>query len=81
MVATAEWLTGAELAKWLKLSRDTIDRGVESGDLPKPVRVGRRYRWDRGEVLRHLTGNRDDADDSQADPPADGPTEGIDDTE
>lgn len=72
MVTDVEWITGKELAGWLKLSRDSIDRGVQSGDLPRPVRVGRRYRWDRSEVLQHLNRSRNDADNEQSDSSAEG---------
>jgi excisionase family DNA binding protein len=39
-----------ELAKFLNVSRWTVNRMVESGDLPKPIRVGSRYRWFIAEI-------------------------------
>lgn len=39
-----------ELAKFLNVSRWTVNRMVESSDLPKPVMFGKRYRWFVSEV-------------------------------
>jgi excisionase family DNA binding protein len=43
----AELLTKDEVAKYLNVSVDTLDRMIDEGDFPGPTKIGKqsRYRW------------------------------------
>ena len=41
----AEYLTSKELADRFKLTKKTLYRLSESGNLQKPIRIGISYRW------------------------------------
>lgn len=47
-------LTPEELARTLGISRAHLFRLHSRGLLPRPVRLGRSLRWDRGTVVRWL---------------------------
>ncbi|SLN19833.1 Helix-turn-helix domain protein [Falsiruegeria litorea R37] len=45
MSQTAPSLSAADVADHLNVSRRTVWRVVERGDLPEPIRLGRIVRW------------------------------------
>jgi predicted DNA-binding transcriptional regulator AlpA len=47
-------LSAADLARDLRVSVKTIWRLDASGKIPRPIRVGRLLRWDRGEIVRWI---------------------------
>ncbi len=50
-----EWLTEAEVAKWLRCSPLTLKRWRDTGDGPPPHRIGRRMiRYQRVAVEQYL---------------------------
>jgi len=48
------WLSYAELAKRLGVSKRTIRRDVDDGNLPQPIRIRGCVRFDWLEVLKYL---------------------------
>jgi excisionase family DNA binding protein len=46
--------TVQEVAKRLAISIATVWRLSKSGDLPKPVRIGRSVRWRASDLQNHL---------------------------
>ncbi len=54
-----EWLTVAETAQFLRLSRATIDRLVREGTFPAPAKFGgATQRFSRSELLKFLDASR-----------------------
>jgi excisionase family DNA binding protein len=47
-------LTTADVAALLQVSAQTIRKWVSQGTFPKPVRMGRKVRWDAETVRRAL---------------------------
>lgn len=55
----SEWLSGADLAAWLGVSRRTVEEWRYHGRGPVGHRVGRFVRYRRADVERWLAENRD----------------------
>ena len=49
-----QYYTREELANRLHVSLPTIDRNIENGKLPKPVRHGRRVLFNKADVNYHI---------------------------
>lgn len=43
-----EFLTVADMMRWLRVSRSTLKAWVKRGELPEPVRIGKGLRWEVG---------------------------------
>lgn len=43
-----EFLTVADMMRWLRVSRSTLKVWVKRGELPEPVRIGKGLRWEVG---------------------------------
>lgn len=48
------WLSDAEAAALVGISRSTFRRGVTAGRFPKPVRLGGFVRWPQSEIFQAL---------------------------
>lgn len=53
MTELPEMMTSAEVQKWLGISRATLTRRVQDGDIPA-IRVGHVLRFERAELLAWL---------------------------
>jgi excisionase family DNA binding protein len=53
-----EYYTREELSQLLHISLPTIDRRVESGKLPKPIKHGRRVLFDKSSVNCYIKENK-----------------------
>lgn len=48
------WLSVAEAAELVGVSKSTFRRGVTDGRFPKPVRLGGLVRWPQSEIFQAL---------------------------
>lgn len=48
------WLSDAEAAALVGVSKSTFRRGVTDGRFPKPVRLGGLVRWPQSEIFQAL---------------------------
>lgn len=48
------WLSDAEAAALVGISKSTFRRGVIDGRFPKPVRLGGLVRWPQSEIFQAL---------------------------
>lgn len=44
-------ITMAEVCRLTGLSRPTVYRRCDAGDMPRPVRIGRSVRWRRADII------------------------------
>ncbi|MGF1634193.1 MAG: helix-turn-helix transcriptional regulator [Phycisphaerae bacterium] len=57
--AVGRYLRLSDVAELLQCSRRTIQRLVDSGEFPRPVKLGRQLvRWSEDEVREHLRRQR-----------------------
>jgi predicted DNA-binding transcriptional regulator AlpA len=47
-------LTDEQVARAYCVSRTTVWNWVKSGSIPRPVKVGRRSRWIKSEIVEHI---------------------------
>jgi len=51
-------LTVSDVARLLRLSVRTVWRRTATGELPRPIHVGKAARWLRSEIVTWAEGNR-----------------------
>ena len=52
----ARLFTPSDLCRLFGVHRNTITRWVEHGQLPAPIRIGRRLRWRRETITKLIQG-------------------------
>ncbi len=66
VVTEPEYLTQGGLAELFHVSVRTVQRKARHPDFPRPICIGRCYRWSRAEVEEFLRRNREESDASAA---------------
>ena len=51
---TEKLMTKEEVARYLRIAVRTLDYWVETGNFPRPLKLGRRCLWPEKEVADHL---------------------------
>jgi predicted DNA-binding transcriptional regulator AlpA len=60
VVTEPEYLTQSGLAELFQVSVRTVQRRSQDPDFPRPMRIGRCYRWSRAEVEDFFRKDRDE---------------------
>jgi excisionase family DNA binding protein len=48
----------SQLAEYLQVNTRTIRRLIQTGELPRPIRIGRQLRWDEAAVRSILASSK-----------------------